>query len=145
MTPPVEQLTEALAIADKIAPTTFTASQAINSEGVDMQKFRRIMYTVHQGAGGLPTLMLQSAATSNFATPHTISGSVSGNTTTSGGITTLEVSAESVEDQNPGDRFVRLRIVNSGTDTLAGAICYGWSMQKPANLHDIATLERIVV
>jgi hypothetical protein len=139
----LEQLTQVLAIADKLDPASESAG-TVNSTGIDASKFRRILYEVQIGnvtATGTLTLSLQSAAASNFATPHTITGSALPAQSTSNTRATLEVMADTIAQQNPGDRYVRLVAVVANAAIIYGATGWGGeAAEKPASNNNIAAV-----
>jgi hypothetical protein len=147
-----EQLTQALSVADKIDPSN-AAAATYTSTGLDMQKFRRALYEIQIGAMAVSSTLdanLQSCAQANFASGvHNITSSniTQVPNTSNNARVTLEVRDLQVATQNPGDRYVRLRVV-IGT----GAVYFGvtgWGSeapQKPATPQDIASvLQRQVV
>ena len=142
-----EQLSQALAIADVI---NFTAANNtnLNSIGVDMSQGKRLLWVIGNaglGAAGTIDGRLQSSATSTFSVVHNIAGtnlaqikttsSPSGNNL----ISTVEVRAEYVQQQNNGDRYVRLQLTTGG-NVLTGlwANAYlGEAEQKPASQYNL--------
>ncbi len=133
-----ETLTEQLAVADVIVPASASANTYV-SLGVDMSKFKRVRYDVLVGAvTGAGTLdgNLQSCALSNFASGvHNITNSNLAQVTNAAPntVSTMEVRADQVEQQNHGDRYVRARIVTAVNTVLFGVIGHGGeAAQKPA-------------
>jgi hypothetical protein len=150
-----EQLSQSLSLVDKIDPANnATNNTAYSSSGIDMQKFQRCMFEIQIGANTGPAVLqakLQSSATSNFASAHDMTGgSISNvaNTSTNCRVT-LETTAEAVQAQNSGDRYVRLAVTISGTNAAVVFGATGWggsAPQKPAAAQDPNTvLQRLVV
>ena len=144
-----EQLTQGLSVIDVI---NFSAANNtnLNSIGVDMSLFKRVIFVIGNGglgAAGTIDGRLQSAALSNFATVHNITGSnlaqinttgtISGNNLTS----TIEVRSDQVQQQNSGDRYVRLQLTTGG-NALTGVWAVGLggeAAQKPASNDNLNT------
>jgi hypothetical protein len=147
-----EQLTQALSVADKIDPSN-AAAATYTSTGLDMQKFRRALYEIQIGAMAASSTLdanLQSCAQANFASNvHNITSSniTQVPNTSNNARVTIEVRDLQVATQNPGDRYVRLRVVIGTAAVYFGATGWGSEApQKPANAQDIASaLQRQVV
>ena len=139
----LEQLTQGLSIADALNSQSVN-NASINSAGIDMSKFRRVMYVVQAasiGAAGTLDGRLQSASASNFATVHNISGTnltqINTSTTPSNNaVATIEIRDDQVQ---AGDRYVRLQLTGGGNAITVGAIGLGGEGDtKPANLNDVS-------
>jgi hypothetical protein len=137
-----EQMTQELSCADYIPPANAGAGTQ-NSNGIDMQKFHRCMFEVQIGAitgAGTTTSQLQSCKNANFASNvHNIGSNAVANT----GNTriTLETSDEAVEQNNPGDRYVRLQCVTAVNNVIYGVTGWGGaSNQEPAQSQDNTTI-----
>lgn len=129
--PMLESMTEREPVVDLLVPIA-NAAGTVTSLGVDMSKFKRVRYLINLGAvtgAGTLDANLQSAALSNFAVPHNVTNSnltqvtnaVNGPNT----IVSLEARADQIQQQNQGDRYVRLRVVIGTNTVLFGAIGLG--------------------
>ena len=123
-----ETLTESLAIVDKLDPASVGISTATTT-GADLSKGKRITYIVSVGAmtaASTLTPTFESAAASNFATPHTLTGMTFTQVTQaaagSNTIFTGEVRADQVQQQNDGDRYVRLKLVVAGAASILSVV-----------------------
>jgi hypothetical protein len=134
-----EQLTQALSIADVINSASVNNTNT-NSIGVDMSMFKRVIFIVQAaslGAAGTLDGRLQSAAASNFATPHNISGSnftqiTTATTPGNNALATVEVRADELQ---AGDKYVRLQLTGGGNAITVGAIGLGAeAVHEPGNL-----------
>jgi hypothetical protein len=138
-----EQMSQGLSCADKIDPSNAAAS-TYTSTYLDMQKFRRAMYEIQIGTMAASSTLdanLQSCANSNFASSvHNITNSNITqvvNTSTGNTRVTIEVRDLQVATQNPGDRYVRLRVVVGTAAVFFGATGWGSDApQKPASAQD---------
>ncbi len=146
-----EQLSQALSCYDKIDPSNAAAGTA-TSTYIDMQKFRRCMYEIQIGAitgAGTLDAKLQTSANSNFNVAHDMTlGAITQVTNANpNSRVTLETTHEAVQQQNPGDRYVRLSVTVTANNVLYGATGWGGEApQKPAKAQDPATvLQRLVV
>lgn len=141
---------EKLSLADKLDPVS-NAAGTVTTTGIDLSKGKQVMYEIQIGAlPGTLDANLQSAALANFQTPHNVTNSNITQLTSSNANTrvTLEVNADQVQQQNAGDRYVRLRVVIGTGNTVLGAT--GWLLeggQQPLNtVADLNTvLQRLVV
>ncbi len=148
-----EQLTQALSLADFIAPANTASSGTPNySSGIDVSKFKRVLYEIQIGAitgSGTLDAKLQSAAASSFATPHNLTGASITQVTNANPNTrvTIEVRADEVQQQNPGDRYVRLAVTIGTNSVLFGVTGWGAAAEHgPANANDLTTvIQRLVV
>ena len=139
----LEQLTQGLSIADVLNSQSVN-NASINSAGLDMSKFRRVLYIVQAasiGAAGTLDGRLQSCSASNFAsTVHNISGTnltqINTSTTPSNNaVATIEIRDDQVQ---AGDRYVRLQLTGGGNAITVGALGMGGEGDtKPANLNDV--------
>lgn len=124
---------------DKINAANVNATSA-QSSGIDMSKVKRALFIVEQVAGtGSISGVLQSSPNANFSPAHNISGTNITNTNAAGVTSTTEVRAEYVQQQNPGDRYVRINITTSAN---LNAMVYGFggeSEQKPASQYNLNT------
>lgn len=129
---------EKLALADVYAPVA-NAAGTVTTTGIDLSKGKQAMYEIQIGAiTGAATLdaNLQSAALSNFQTPHNVTNSNIAQITNASPNcrVTLEVNADQIQQQNAGDRYVRLRVVTAVNTIVYGAT--GWLLeggQQPMN------------
>ncbi len=142
-----EQLSQELSVADKIDPAS-QAAGTYNTTGVDMQKFHRVMYEIQIGSvGGAGTVdaKLQSATDSGFTTPHNLTAITQ--VTAGNKRVTIKISDEAVEQNNHGDRYVRLQVTIGTNAVVFGATGFGGvAAQDPANAQDIAAVaQRLVI
>jgi hypothetical protein len=138
-----EQMTQGLSFADVINSQSIN-NTSVNSLGVDMSKFKRVLYVIANGglgAAGVLQAQLQSCFESNFAASvHNITQSVITNINTNNVFTTIEVRADQVNQQNQGDRYVRLNITGSGNAITVLAFGIGGEAeQKPASQYNLNT------
>jgi hypothetical protein len=110
-----EQLTQQLAQVDQILPSN-AAAGTTNSSGIDMSKNRRCLYVLEVGAmtaSSTLNAILQSSAVANFASGvHNMTGgTVNLANTNASQVVTFETTEEAVQNQNAGDRYVRLQCV----------------------------------
>ena len=146
-----EQLTQALSLADFIPPANTANSATPNySTGIDISKFKRVMYEIQIGAitgAGTVDAKLQSAAASNFASAHNITGSNITQVTNANTRVTIEVRSDEVQQLNAGDRYVRLAVTIGANSVVFGATGWGGSAEhRPANANDPNTvIQRLVV
>jgi len=146
------QLTEELSLVDKVDPSN-AAAGTTNSSGIDMQKFNRCLFDIQIGAitgAGTLDAKLQSSASSTFASGvHNMTGGAITQVTNANpnNHVTVETSAEAVQTQNAGDRYVRLQCVVTTNNVIYGVTGFGGvAAQDPAKAQDIAAaLQRIVV
>jgi len=151
-----EQLTQELSLADDLIPAnTVNSATPVYSTGLDMSKFKRVMYEIQIGAitgAGTVDAKLQSCAASNFGSGvHNITGSNITQVTNANPNTrvTIEVRADEVEQQNHGDRYVRLAVTIGANSVVFGATGWGASgIHEPANANDLPSntvIQRVVV
>src|SRR4051812_8817782 len=108
----LEQLTQGLSVADVLNSQSVN-NTSVASAGNDMSKFRRAMFIVQAaslGAAGTLDGRLQSAAASNFATPHNIAGTnltqiTTATTPGNNAVSTIEVRDDQLQ---AGDRYLRI-------------------------------------
>jgi hypothetical protein len=154
----LEQLTQGLSVIDVLNSQSVTNASVNSSVGVDMSKFRRVLFIIQVpalGAAGTLDGRLQSSASSTFAAGvHNITNSnlVQINTGTTPGnnaIATIEVSADLVNFYNQGDRYVRLNLTGGGNAITVSALALGGeAVEKPAKNNDLNTTylsQRVVV
>jgi hypothetical protein len=144
-----EQMSQALSLADVINLTNNNNTNS-NSVGIDMSKFRQVMYNIfYQTGAGSVDGRLQSSPNSNFNVVHNITNSNLTTLNTNNTMETVEVRADQVNQQNAGDRYVRLQLTVSGGATNVSAVGWGGnSEQKPANQYDLNSsyiVARVVV
>jgi len=135
-----EQLSQALSVADVLNSATVNNTNA-NSTGIDMSKFKRVMYVIQcpsLGAAGTLDGRLQSCSLANFASNvHNVTNSnlTQINTSTTPGnnaVATIEVRADQLQ---AGDQYVRLQLTGGGNAITVGAIGLGGeAIHKPGNL-----------
>ncbi len=133
---------QGLALVDVLDPIN-AAANTYTSLGVDMSKFKRVMYEIQLGAatatGTTVDANLQSAAASNFASPHNITGSnITQITNFNNKRITVEVRSDQVHQLNNGDRYCRLRVVVGTNAVFLGAT--GWGIEpvhRPGGQYDL--------
>jgi hypothetical protein len=146
------ELTERLSVADYLAPAN-TAASSVNTTGIDMSLFKRLLYEIQIGAitgAGTLSAQLQSCSAANFASGvHNIAGSSITQVTNANpnSIVTIEMRSDEVTTLNPADRYVRLSVTIGTNAVVFGATGYGSDAEHlPANAHDINTVtQRLVV
>jgi hypothetical protein len=151
-----ETLTQGLSVAD-VVNTQSINNTNLNTIGVNMAVFKRLMYVVQAGSlGAAGTLdgRLQSCANSNFASNvHNITSSNFTQITANNALATVEVRADEVAQQNAGDQFVRLQLTGGGNAITVGAIGLagdavrkpGGSSVGPNDLNSTYLSQRVVV
>ena len=149
-----EQMTQELSIADYLAPAnTVNSATAVNTSGIDMSKFERVMYIITIGGitgAGTVDAKLQSAAASNFGTAHNMTSGAVTQVTNAGvnTVITLETTADAIQNQNNGDRYVRCSVTIGANSVNFGVVGIGGvATQEPGNAQDIANTvgQRLVV
>src|SRR5258707_560830 len=102
----MEQMTEGLGIVDVINYAANNNTNT-NSGGVSLAKGKRIRYFIFStngiGAAGLIDGRLQSSANSNFSPAHNITGTNLTQINANNIISTVEVRADQIQQQNAGD------------------------------------------
>jgi hypothetical protein len=149
----LEQLTQGLSVIDVLNSQSVTNASVNSVVGIDMQKFRRVMFVIQAaslGAAGTLDGRLQSSASSTFASGvHNITNSNLTQITVNNAIATIEVSQDLVSSYNAGDRYVRLNLTGGGNAITVAAVALGGEAQeKPANKSDLNTTylsQRVVV
>lgn len=149
----LEQMTQGLAILDKIDPVSQGAG-TVNGSGVDMSKVQRLLAVLQTGVLGASATVdakLQSCPVQGFgANVHDISGAAIVQLTQAGGksnkVVTIEVRADQVAQQNAGDRYVRLVVTVAVAASLIAAVVYGGEAEfKPGKSQNIAAVDQSVV
>jgi hypothetical protein len=143
----MEQLTQALAQVDQIFPSN-AAAGTYNSSGIDMQKFHRAQWVIEIGAmtaSSTVNITIQTAANANFnANVHNMTTNVNiaqVPNTTNNVVVTLETTADSVVQQNPGDRYARVSVVVGTAAVNFSVVGYGGEANhKPASLQNPAAV-----
>lgn len=137
----MEQLTQALSVCDVINMGSVN-NASVYSLGVDMRKFRRLMYIVQSNVSPSYSLTgcLQSCNQANFASNVNNIASTNFTTNQTNGIVTVELMDANVEEYNYGDRYVRLALTGSGGNFTVIAIGLGGeAIAKPAKQNDLNT------
>jgi hypothetical protein len=131
-----ETATQGLPIVDTI---NFAAANNtnLNSIGVSLVgSFKRLFWIIVNnglGAAGVINAQLQSSANANFSGLHNMNSVGFTNWNTNVPISTIEVRADQVTQQNAGDKYVRLQLTTTG-NALTGveAVAIGVdAIQKP--------------
>jgi hypothetical protein len=149
----LEQLTQGLSVIDVLNSQSVNNAAVSSAVGVDMQKFRRVLFLIQAGSlGAAGTLdgRLQSSASSTFAAGvHNITNSNLTQILANNAIATIEVSADLVNFYNQGDRYVRLNLTGGGNAITVAAVALGGEgVEKPAKNNDLNTTylsQRVVV
>jgi len=149
----LEQLTQGLSVIDVLNSQNANNASVNSAVGVDMQKFRRVLFVIQAGSlGAAGTLdgRLQSSASSTFASGvHNITNSNLTQVTANNAVATIEVSADLVSFYNQGDRYVRLNLTAGGNAIVVAALALGGeAVEKPAKNNDLNTTylsQRVVV
>jgi hypothetical protein len=149
----LEQLTQGLSVIDVLNSQSVNNASVSSSVGVDMQKFRRVLFLIQAaslGAAGTLDGRLQSSASSTFASGvHNITNSNLTQILANNALATIEVSADLVNFYNQGDRYVRLNLTGGGNAITVAAVALGGeSVEKPAKNNDLNTTylsQRVVV
>jgi hypothetical protein len=146
-----ETLTQALGQLDQIQPSN-TAASTVNSSGIDLSKNRRVLYVLEVGAMGASSTVnaiLQSSASSTFASGvHNLTGGTVNLTTSNANqVITFETTEEAVQNQNAGDKYVRLQvIVGTAASNIAVVGLGAEANHKPAsNQNNTTTVSQQLV
>ena len=146
-----EQLTQALSAFDSILPSN-AAAGTVNSGGIDLQKFRRAIYWIEVGAmtaSSTFNAQLQSCAQANFASGvhNFTNGAITQiANTTPNCIVSIETTDEALQNDFPGDRYVRLQCVIGTAAVNFSAIGLGGEANhKPASSQNPNTVVQQVV
>jgi hypothetical protein len=145
-----ETITQRLALGNGIAPQTLN-NATLNSDGVDMQKSKRVFFILSIGAvtgGGSISAWLQESADNSSWTANGQAGAFSnsgGNNVSQTGLTTAnnEITFEVRADQlTTGKRYVRLQIKETGSqNVLVSAAAFGDEVaNKPGNANNGANV-----
>jgi hypothetical protein len=148
-----EQLSQQLALMDWILPTNAAAASYNSVNGVDMSRFKRALWVIQTGlftANATLDARLQSSPNANFNVVHNIAGTnlTQVVNTTPNVALKMEVRAEYVQQQNSGDRYVRLNTTVGTAAVNYGALGFGGEAeQRPgaANYENTTTVAQTVV
>ena len=140
-----EELTQSLSLTDYITPSN-AAAGTVNSPGLDISKFGRVLYEIQIGAitgAGTLNATLQSCSLANFASGvHNMTGGAITQITNASPNcrVTLETRPDAVAQQNVNDRYVRLQVVVATNNVVYGATGWGGeAVQKPASNDNVNT------
>lgn len=134
----VEQLTQALAVADYILPSNATTASFNSSTPIDASKYERILYVISVGAiGGSATLdaRLQTSST-NFGTASNVANTNITQITAANTIVSIEIRADQIGGLSGGaQRWVRLNTTVGTAALNYSAVGFGGvpSQQPVAN------------
>jgi hypothetical protein len=140
-----EQLSQGLSIgAAPVHPQTLNNSNQ-SSGGLDMSKFRRVLFIVNIGAvtnGGSVTAKLQESS-DNSSFSDVSSGSATA-VTSSSKVITLEMRSDQLSS---GKRYVRVNVAETaGQNAVCACIPLGAdAVQKPASANDHAVVTQRLV
>jgi hypothetical protein len=145
----LEQMSQGLSVADVINQQSVN-NASVASIGIDMTKFRRVLFVVQAGSlGAAGTLdgRLQSCAASNFGSGvHNIANSNFTQITQNLALATVECRDI---DLTAGDRYLRLQLTGGGNAITVGAVGLGGEAEeKPAKANDLNTTyltQRVIV
>ena len=144
----LEQLTQGLSLADVINTQSVNNTNA-TSAGIDMTKFRRVMFEIQcgsLGSAGTVDANLQSSAQANFNVAHNIASTNITQITQNNARVTIEIRDDQI---TAGDRYLRLRLTGGGNAVTVGATGWGSEAeQKPAKANDLGTnyvVQRLVL
>src|SRR5438132_590098 len=136
-----EQLTQGLSVAaTPVGPQTLNnGSASTGNGGVDMQKFRRVLFIVQTGtvtgAGSLSVKLQESTDGSSSWTD--ISGAALTAITASNKVASLEVRADQMTK-----RYVRATLTETGSQNVVCSCVAlgGVAVQKPGSAQDVAAV-----
>jgi hypothetical protein len=141
----MEQLGQALGQVDQIFPSN-AAAGTYNSVGVDMSRFHRAMWVIEIGAvssGGTVNITLQTSPNANFNVVHNLTTNTNFAQVTAAGantVVTVELQADSVTNQNAGDRYGRVSVVIGTAAVNFSVTGFGAeSNHKPVASQDVNT------
>ena len=144
----LEQLTQGLSLADVINTQSVNNTNA-TSAGIDMTKFRRVMFEIQcgsLGSAGTVDANLQSSAQANFNVAHNIASTNITQITQNNARVTIEIRDDQI---TAGDRYLRLRLTGGGNAVTVGATGWGGEAeQKPAKANDLGSnyvVQRLVL
>jgi hypothetical protein len=135
-----EQLSQALSFAGTELDPVSQGVATVNTGGVDMTKFERVLFVLMVGAvGGAGTVdaKLQESATVGGSYSDISGGSIT-QITAANKIATLEIKASQLSS---GKTAVRMAVTVGGNAVLIAALAIGGEAhQKPASAQDIAAV-----
>lgn len=141
-----EQVSQAGALMDWIIFTNAAAASYNSANGIDMSKFKRAIWYIQTGlftASATLDARVQSSTNATFgAGVHNVSGTniTQMVNTAPNTFTKVEVRAEYIQQQNPGDRYVRLNTTVGTAAVNYGVLGLGFeSEQKPASQYENTT------
>jgi hypothetical protein len=140
------QLSQALSLAGTEIDPVSQGVGTVTSGGVDLSKFKRVLFVLQVGAvGGAGTVdakLQQSAAVSSGYAD--IANSNITQVTTANQIVTLEIRSDQL---SAGKRYARLSVTVGGNAVLIAALVLGGeAVEKPASANDItAVAQRLVM
>jgi hypothetical protein len=144
----MEQLTQGLSLAD-VVNTQSVTNATVTSLGIDMSRFRRVLFEIQCGSLGVAGTVdanLQSSAQANFNVAHNIASSNITQITQNNARVTIEIRDDQIQ---AGDRYLRLRLVGGGNAVTVGATGWGSEAEfKPGKANDLGTsyvVQRLVL
>jgi hypothetical protein len=148
-----EQLSQALSLAGTEIDPVSQGVGTVTSGGVDMQKFKRVLFILQVGslgaAGTVDAKLQSSNLVAGAYTDIPASNITQINTGGAGSnrIVTLEIRSDQVAGlAAAGQRFVRLSVTVGGNAVLIGAVALGGeAVEKPASNNDIAAVAQRLV
>ena len=141
-----EQLSQALSLAGTEIDPVSQAVGTVTSGGVDLSKFKRVLFLLQVGAvGGAGTVdaKLQQSATLASGYADIASSNIT-QVTTANQIVTLEIRSDQL---SAGKRYARLSVTVGGNAVLIAALALGGeAVEKPASANDVtAVTQRLVL
>jgi hypothetical protein len=141
-----EQLSQALSLAGTELDPVSQGVATVTSGGVDLQKFKRVLFILQVGSvGGAGTVDAKLQQSSQLGSGYAdITGSNITQVTTSNKIVTLEIRSDQLTGSN---RYVRLSVTVAGNAVLISAVALGGeAVEKPASANDVtAVTQRLVL
>ncbi len=140
-----EQLSQALSLAGTEIDPVSQAVATVTSGGVDMQKFKRVLFILQVGSvGGAGTVDAKLQQSNVLGSGYAdIAASNITQVTASNKIVTLEIRSDQLTGSN---RYVRLSITVGGNAVLIGAVALGGeATEKPASANDVAAATQRLV
>lgn len=147
-------MTQGVGIVD-VANFTAVNNTTLNTIGVSLiGTWKRLMYIIMNagvGAAGTINAALQSSPNANFSPAHTLNGYTWTTWNTNVPLSSIEIRADQVTQQQSGDKYVRLQLTGAG-NALTGVTAVGLggdAVQKPGgpnyNLNSASIFEQLVV
>ncbi len=140
-----EQLSQALCLAGTAIDPVSQGVGTVTSGGVDLQKFKRVLFILQVGSvGAAGTVDAKLQQSSQLASGYAdLASSNITQVTASSKIVTLEIRSDQLTGSN---RYVRLSVTVGTNAVLISAIALGGeAIEKPASANDIAAVAQRLV